>query len=480
MSSFRHFSFLALCLFFTLSATAKSAPPNILFIYLDDFGWKDTGYMGSDFFETPRIDQLAAEGMHFTQAYSAAANCAPARASLLSGQYSPRHHIYNVGTDPRGEAAYRRLEHIPGTDILDRNIKTWAQIAQDAGYTTGIIGKWHLSDDPKPYGFDFNIGGTHSGSPPKGYYPPHPGVPGLENAPPNEYLTDRLNNEAVNFIAQNAARPWLLYLSHFSVHTPIEAKRELVDTYAQKTPGKLHNNVAMATMIKATDEGIGRILDSLDRLNLTANTVVIFYSDNGGYGPATDMYPLKGYKGTYYEGGIRVPLAVRWPGHVAPGSVSDALVSGVDIFPTICGIMGAPLPAPQIADGQSLLPVLSGQAANRDRPLFWHFPAYLQSYRETVDEQRDPLFRSRPVSVVRLGDWKLHHFYEDDAYELYNLREDIGETHNVYPVFPAQAAQLRQVLNDWIEATHADVPRLPNPEFDEAKQARALAAAAKP
>ena len=272
----------------------------------------------------------------------------------------------------------------------------------------------------------------------------------------------------------------MLYLSHFSVHTPIEAKRELVDTYAQKTPGTLHHNVAMATMIKATDEGIGRILDSLDHLNLTTNTVVIFYSDNGGYGPATDMYPLKGYKGTYYEGGIRVPLAVRWPGHVAPGSVSDALVTGVDIFPTICEIMGAPLPAQQIADGQSLLPVLSGQDANKDRPLFWHFPAYLQSYRETVDEQRDPLFRSRPVSVVRLGDWKLHHYYEDDAYELYNLRQDIGETHNVYSDFPAPAAQLRQVLNDWIKTTHADVPRLPNPDFNEAKHARARAAAAKP
>ena len=162
---------LANCLSYSMADQA-SPPPNILFIYLDDFGWKDTGYMGSDFFETPRIDQLAAEGMHFTQAYSASANCAPPRASLLSGQYSPRHHVYNVGTDPRGEAAYRRLEHIPGTDILDRKIKTWAQIAQGYGYTTGIIGKWHLSDDPKPYGFDVNIGGTHSGSPPKGYYPP--------------------------------------------------------------------------------------------------------------------------------------------------------------------------------------------------------------------------------------------------------------------------------------------------------------------
>ena len=458
----------------TCSVWAKSDQPNILFIFLDDFGWRDTSYMGSDFFETPHIDKLVAEGMTFSQAYSASSNCAPARASLLSGQYTPRHKVYNVHTYPRGQDEHRRLEHIPGVADLDPAIRTWAQVAQETGYTTGTIGKWHLSPDPVPYGFDVNIGGSHSGSPPKGYYPPHPGAPGLEDAPEGEYLTDRLSDEAVKFIEQNSAKPWLLYLTHFSVHTPIQAKRELVAQYEAKTPGKLHNNVGMATMIKSTDDGIGRIMAKLEELNLSDDTAIIFFSDNGGYGPATDMYPLYGYKGTYYEGGIRVPLAVRWPGHIAPGQSSEALVTGVDIYPTLCEIMGAPLPD-QILDGESLVPVLTGTEPNPERALFWHFPAYLQSYSQTAAEQRDVLFRSRPVSVVRKGDWKLHHFYEDDAYELYNLREDIGETHNLALLQPEHTSRLRKTLDEWLEQTQADIPRAPNPKFDEMVHAEALA-----
>lgn len=458
----------------TAFATTPNKQPNILFIFLDDFGWRDTSYMGSDFFETPHIDQIAASGMIFQQAYSASSNCAPARASLLSGQYTPRHKIYNVGTDPRGKAEHRRLEHIPGVTDLDPSINTWAQVAQAAGYTTATIGKWHLSDDPIPYGFDVNIGGSHSGSPPKGYYPPHPNAPGLEDAPEGEYLTDRLNDEAVKFIEQNAQKPWLLYLTHFSVHTPIQAKRELVDQYEAKPAGDLHDNVGMATMIHATDEGIGRIMAKLEELNLSDNTAIIFFSDNGGYGPATDMNPLYGYKGTYYEGGIRVPLAISWPGRIVPGQISDALATGVDIYPTLCEIMGAPLPD-QILDGESLVPVLTGAAPDPNRALFWHFPAYLQSYSQTAAEQRDVLFRSRPVSVVRQGDWKLHHFYEDDAYELYNLREDIGETTNLFAEMPEKAGHLQKVLKDWIVETRADVPRLPNPEFDAAIHDAAIA-----
>ncbi|MDB4385125.1 sulfatase, partial [Opitutaceae bacterium] len=358
-------------------AALAASKPNILFIFLDDFGWKDTSYMGSDFFETPHIDKIVAEGMAFTQAYSASANCAPARASLLSGQYTPRHKVYNVGTTPRGKAEHRRLEHIPGVTVLDPAIQTWAQVAQSVGYTTGTIGKWHLSEDPLPYGFDVNIGGTHSGSPPRGYYPPHPGAPGLEDAPEGEYLTDRLSHEAVKFIEQNAEQPWLLYLTHFSVHTPIQAKEELAAQYQAKTPGELHDNVAMATMIKSTDDGIGLIMAKLEELNLADDTVILFFSDNGGYGPATDMHPLFGYKGTYYEGGIRVPFAIRWPGRIDAEQSSEALITGVDIYPTLCEIMGAPLPD-QTLDGESLLPIAQGATPDSERALFWHFPAYLQ------------------------------------------------------------------------------------------------------
>lgn len=231
-----------------LNHVEAASRPNVLFIYLDDFGWKDAGFMGSDFYETPHLDRLAKQGMVFTNAYSGAANCAPARACLLSGQYSPRHRIFNVGTGPRGNKEHRRLLHVPGTNVLDPEIKTWAQMIQSSGYKTGIIGKWHLSKNPKPYGFDFSFASSHSGSPPRGYYPPF-GVPDLKDAPKGEYLTDRLNNEAVKFIRREKNDPWFLYLSHFAVHTPLHARKDLVAKYQEKKPGTLHDHVTMATMI---------------------------------------------------------------------------------------------------------------------------------------------------------------------------------------------------------------------------------------
>jgi arylsulfatase A-like enzyme len=348
------------------------------------------------------------------------------------------------------------------------------------------MGKWHLSKDPKPYGFNINIGGTHSGSPPRGYYPPHGKAPGLRDAPRGEYLTDRLNNEAVQFIQSNRNRPWMLYLSHFAVHTPLDAKRELVAQYQAKTPGTLHNHVAMATMIQAVDEGVGRILTRLEDLGLTSQTVVLFSSDNGGYGPATDMDPLKGYKGTYYEGGIRVPFLVKWPGIVAPESRCTVPVIGVDVYPTICEIAGAALPHNQPLDGVSLLPLLKGAASlpspERDqRALYWHFPAYLQSY-QVYDEQRDPLFRSRPCSIIRVGDWKLHQYFEDallnasTGIELYNLLDDPGEQNDLAARRPRITRDLLERLTAWRRRLNAPVPMKPNPEFDAATEANAIAA----
>ncbi len=473
----RHHTILLLTLSLIFTATAQAAKqPNILFIFLDDFGWRDTTYMGSDFYETPNIDKLASEGMIFTDAYSCAANCAPARACLLSGQYTPRHQIYNVGTGPRGKAAYRKLLHIPGTDTLDVKIKTWAHQLQQAGYATATMGKWHLSDDPIPYGFDVNIGGTHSGGPPHGYYPPHGKVPGLQSAPKGEYITDRLSDEAIKFIRQHPSKPWALYLTHFAVHTPLNAKRELVAKYEAKPKGKLHNHVAMATMIQAVDDGVGRIQATLDELGITDNTVVIFYSDNGGYGPATDMAPLKGYKGTYYEGGIREPFFVKWPGVVAPGTRSNVPITGVDLYPTLCEIARAKLPASQPLDGVSLVPLLRGDVTSLgNRPLFWHFPAYLQAY-SVIDEQRDPLFRSRPCSIIRLGDWKLHEYFEDGGLELYNLREDIGESRNLAQQEPEKTAELHGILKAWRNKLNAPVPNQLNPEYDAEAEAQAIAA----
>lgn len=467
------------CLYAVLFASfaAAAPPPNILLIYLDDFGWRDCGFMASDFYETPNIDALAEQALVFTDAYSCAANCAPARACLMSGQYTPRHKIYNVGTRPRGKSEYRRLQHVPGVDVLDPAIRTWAHQLKDAGYATATIGKWHLSKDPSSYGFDVNVGGTHSGSPPNGYYPPHKNVPGLADAPKGEYLTDRLSEETIKFIEKNKDGPWMVYLTHFAVHTPIQAKRELVSKYQSKEPGTLHSHVDFATMVQAVDDGVGRIREKIKELGIAENTVTIFHSDNGGYGPVTDMAPLKGYKGTYYEGGIRVPLFIHWPKVVSPGK-TDEPVSSVDLYPTLCELASA-IPS-QPLDGKSLLPLAKAEIKTLGtRPLFWHFPAYLQSYGKSKfssnDEQRDPLFRSRPCSIVRLGDWKLHQYFEDDGIELYNLREDIGESNNLAATNSAKAQELLNVLKEWQHDTEADIPTKLNPGFNAKKEQQAIA-----
>ena len=429
--------------------------------------------MGSDFYETPNIDALAARGMVFTNAYSAAANCAPARACLLSGQYTPRHEIYNVGTGRRGKPNHGKLKHVPGTDTLRPEIRTWAHCVQAAGYRTGTIGKWHLSKDPIPYGFDFNFAGTHSGSPPRGYYPPHPRIEELKDAPKDEYLTNRLTDEAIDFIRADSDSPWFLYLTHFAVHTPLQAEPARVEKFEKKPPGKLHNHVVMAAMIEAVDVGVGRIMETIDAMGQTDNTIVVFTSDNGGYGPATSMAPLKGYKGTYYEGGIREPLFVVWPGVTKPGSKCDTPVINVDLYPTFCEMTGAKIPD-QPLDGVALTPLLKDESTDSfDRALFWHFPAYLQGY-SRMDQQRDVLYRTRPVGVIRSGKWKLHEYFEDGDLELYDLEADPGESQNLADLKPDVRDRLHAAMKTWREATDAPVPSERNPKFDAASEAEAI------
>ena len=449
------FAFLLIC-----PALAAADQPNILFIYLDDFGWKDTGFMGSDFYETPHLDSLAKEGMVFTDAYSCAANCAPARACLLSGQYTPRHKIFNVGTGARGNAKHRRLQHIPGTSTLRSDIITWAEVLQDAGYKTGMFGKWHLGTSPTEQGFHIEVQHNHiKGF--RGHY-----------GPDGKYLADELTDRTIAFMRENKDRPWCAYLSHFAVHTPLHPKKDLLAKYEQKQPGTLHNHVVMATMIQAVDDGVGRLIAELDELRLRDKTAIFFFSDNGGYGPATDMDPLWGYKGNYYEGGIRVPFFVNWPNVVKPGESAEPII-GVDIYPTFADIAGATLPE-QPRDGRSLLPLLKGEAKTfGERPLYWHFPAYLQSYSVT-DEQRDPLFRTRPCSVLRVGEYKLHEYFEDGALELYNLRDDIREQKNLANSMPDKAKELHAMLKKWRKQVNAPVPDELNPKFDASAEAAAI------
>lgn len=433
---------------------------NILFIYLDDFGWKDSGFMGSDFYETPNLDALAAKGMVFTDAYSNASNCAPARASLLSGQYSPRHRIFNVGTKPRGEATHRRLMPEIGTSDLDDKIVTWAETLKTAGYRTGMFGKWHLGKDPTTQGFDVAV--QHQQITKKGHY-----------MPDGSYLADALTDLTVKFIDESKDAPWCAYLAHFGVHTPLDPKKDLRPKYEAKQPGKLHSHVVMATMIQAVDDSVGRLVAELERLGERENTVIFFSSDNGGYGPATDMDPLYGYKGTYFEGGIRVPLFVNWPGVVAPGKSSGEPVIGVDLYPTFCAIAGAPMPY-QPADGRSLLPLLKGGTETfGPRPIYWHFPAYLESYSNT-DEQRDPLFRARPVAAIRIGDYKLKEYYEDGHIALYNLKDDIRERKNLADEQPEKRDELLKELHRWQDELGAKRTFETNPAFDKKAEQKAL------
>jgi arylsulfatase A-like enzyme len=450
---------LSLCAALSAAAAAPQRPPNILFVYLDDFGWRDAGFMGSDFYETPHLDSLAREGLVFTDAYSCAANCAPARACLLSGQYTPRHEVFNVGTRARGNGKHRRLQHVPGTATLRPDIVTWAECLQAAGYRTGMFGKWHLGTSPQQQGFDVAV--------------EHQKLPGFEGhlGPDGAYLADALTDAAIDFIDASGDAPWCAYLAHFAVHTPLQPKAELLAKYEAKAPGELHDHVVMATMIQAVDDGVGRLVAALRERGLERDTVIVFSSDNGGYGPATDMDPLWGYKGTYYEGGIRVPFFVRWPGVVEPGRTGEPVI-GVDLYPTLVSLAGATAPD-QPLDGVDLVPLLKGEVASLgERPLFWHFPAYLESY-GVFDEQRDPLFRTRPCSVVRRGRYKLHEYFEDGAVELYDLAADVRERQDLSAELPELRDALRALLEDWRDRVGAPIPAT-NPDFDAEAEQRAI------
>ena len=440
--------------------------PNIVFVFIDDMGWRDVGFMGSEYYETPNIDKLAGQGMVFTNAYSNGPNCAPARACLLSGQYSPRHGVYTVGSSSRGKSKQRKLIPIENTTDLDSNIVTIAEAIKPAGYVSASIGKWHLGNDPElgpvGQGFDVNVGGYSAGHPVKGYFVPY-NNPELPDGPQGEYLTDRLTDEALNFIEANKNQPFFLYLPHYAVHTPLQAKAEIIEKYKEKPGSNGQNNPKYAAMIESTDEGVGRILDKLDELGLAEDTIVFFFSDNGGVKNITSNEPLRGGKGMLYEGGIREPMAVRWPGVVEPGTTCDTPVIGVDLYPTIVRMTGARRPRGKLLDGVSIVPLLMGQSDLEREAIFWHFPAYLQGKAEGA---RDPHFRTRPAGAVRVGDFKLIEYFEDGDLELYNLADDISEQNNLVDSMPEKATELHQIMLAWRKEVNAPVPTELNPEYD--------------
>jgi arylsulfatase A-like enzyme len=460
-----------------LSGSAATQP-NILFFLADDLGQRDLGCYGSTFYQTPNLDRLALDGMRFTDAYAACPVCSPTRASLMTGQWPQRTGITDyIGAPNRPEQWKRNTKSLPApfADRLPLDAPTLAKALKAAGYATFFAGKWHLGPEgfwPENQGFDINMGGHDRGGPYGGnkYFSPY-GNPRLSDGPDGEHLPDRLATETVKFIEANRNQPFFAFLSFYSVHTPLMAREDLRKQYEEKRArlgleekwGREHErdvrlvqeHAVYAGMVEAMDLAVGKVLNSLAELGLADNTLVIFTSDNGGLstseGWPTSNLPLRAGKGWLYEGGIREPLLVRWPGVVRPRSVADTPVSSPDFFPTLLAAAGAKPQPGQVLDGASLLPVFKGERLP-ERPLFWHYPHYGNQ-------------GGAPGAAVRRGNWKLVEWQEDGRAELFNLAADIGEQNNLAAEHPVLLSQLREELRAWQEQVRAKFP-IPNPSYD--------------
>jgi arylsulfatase A-like enzyme len=458
-----------------LPGAAPAAPknkPNFVFILVDDLGWTDVGCYGSEFYETPNIDRLARRGMRFTDAYAACPVCSPTRASIMAGKYPAR---LNLTDYLKG----RRRGKLNPADYLDQmplEEVTIAEALKEAGYATFFAGKWHLGPEsywPEDQGFDFNKGGCERGGPYGGkrYFSPY-GNPRLKDGPEGEHLPDRLASETAVFIEAHRDEPFLAYLSFYSVHTPLMARPDLRRKYQAKAKTvqssgpawgqegsrkvrRVQDHAVYAGMVEAMDQAVGRVLDALERLKLAKDTVVILMSDNGGLstseGHPTSNLPLRAGKGWLYEGGIREPMIVKWPGVVRPGSVCSEPATSTDFYPTILEMAGCALRPKQHIDGVSLVPLLKGAKSLDRRAIFWHYPHYGNQ-------------GGSPGGAVRAGDYKLIEFYEDDSVELYDLRTDIGEKHDLAEKMPRKAAELHKMLKAWREDVDARMPT-PNPDY---------------
>lgn len=431
----------------------EGGPPNILLVFADDLGWRDVGYHGSDFHETPNLDRFARESMVFNSGYAGAGNCAPSRACLLSGQYSPRHEVYAVGTTARGPADKMRLVPVPNQNSLAPDNLTVAGALKAAGYTTGIFGKWHLSagpgTQPGDQGFDVVHESRHSWS---------------DRAPEsaNPKAVYSLTQGVIDFMRTHRDQPFFAKLSHYAPHSPYQARPASLARFKAKPPGVQHKNALYAACVYDLDDSFGQLLRGLAELGLERNTVVVFTSDNGSN---MSCEPLRGKKGSYYDGGIRVPFFVRWPGVTAAGTRSDVPVINQDLYPTFLAIAEAAPPADKVLDGESLLPLLRQEGGLKRRAIFWHFPGYLDG---PVPRGRDPVFRTGPVTTMNQGGFKLHLFHEEwlldggagglpgnRAVELYDLRRDPGETTDLARTEPARRDALLGEMLAWLHASQA-------------------------
>lgn len=446
---------------------------NFVFFLVDDMGMMDLGTYGSTFHETPNVDRLAKTGMKFNYGYAACPVCSPTRASIMTGRHPVRVDITDWIPGSANKKT-NKLIHPEDRDNLALKEVTIAEELKGHGYQTFFAGKWHLGNEghwPTDQGFDINIGGHHRGSPPGGYYAPWTN-PVLKSKKKGEYLTERLTEESIRFLEEREDdKPFLLYLSYYNIHTPIQAYKKHIDHYQKKAEKFLggtptnpehdaltrmrQDNPALASMVAAIDDSVGALLTKLDKLGLADDTVVIFFSDNGGLstkakmGPGSNT-PHRAGKGWLYEGGIREPTIVRAPGVTKPGSVSDQPVVSMDFFPTMLELAGLPLKPNLHADGRSLLPELTGKKG-KPRPLYWHYPHYHGS-------------NWKPGASIRDGDWKLIKFYDQEKVELYNLKKDPSEKIDLAKQNSAKSKELENKLLAWQKQMNAKLPK-PNPNY---------------
>ncbi|MEA3406466.1 MAG: sulfatase [Chloroflexota bacterium] len=456
--------------------------PNFIFILMDDLGWKDLGCYGSTFYETPHLDQLAEEGVRFTDAYAACPVCSPTRASIMSGKYPAAVGVTNfIGGHTKG-----KLIDAPYIDHLPLEEKSLASTLRENGYTTWHVGKWHLGDVPyypTEHGFDVNVGGCSWGMPLNGYFSPW-GIENLEDGPEGEYLTDRLTDEAIDLIRNNEDQPFFLNLWYYAVHIPIQAKEEKIEKYEAKVKEMgldevktfeegdffpcehkkdhrivrrlVQSDPVYAAMVESVDENIGRLFAALEETGQMENTVIIFTSDNGGLataeGSPTCNAPLAEGKGWMYEGGTREPLLIKWPGVTEPGAVCSFPVSSPDFYPTVLQMAGLDLFPEQHKDGVSLVPLLEGTGTPEREAIYWHYPHYGNQ-------------GGTPGSSLRAGDHKLIEFFEDGRIELYDLRQDVSEEENLAEEKPELALRLKRLLAGWRESVEAKIPE-PNPDYE--------------
>jgi arylsulfatase A-like enzyme len=465
--------------------------PNFIFILVDDLGWKDLGCYGSDFHETPNIDRLASQGMRFTNAYAACPVCSPTRASIMTGKYPARLKITDWIPGRQAYASAQPCDRLISRDFnlnLSLDELTIAEALRENGYRTFFAGKWHLGEEPQYWpehqGFEINKGGWSTGYPRGGYFSPYEN-PRLEDGPDGENLTDRLTDESIQFLEENTEHPFFLYLSFYTVHTPLQGKDELVKKYTKKLEDSGLDEESMlttdkewiryapargsfierirqghptyASMIETLDVNVGRLMRRLEELGLDENTIIFFMSDNGGLatseGSPTSNLPLRAGKGWLYEGGIREPMLIKWPGSAATGKTDDTPVTSTDFYPTILEIAGVNPRPEQHKDGVSLVPLFKGtEPAEETRPIFWHYPHYSNQ-------------GGKPGAAIRLGNLKLIEFFEDNSVELYDLSVDPGEQNDLSLEMPGEVERLLEMLHNWQEEVGAEGMD-PNPDYD--------------